>query len=280
MPMVVRARSFPSHLWPSLLVGAVFGAGVSWLAVSGRFRRRADPDDRGLLARLKRRQVEPDLDALAALLRAWPGAEELRMKSFGEGILGTSGQWRGRARHRCPHTGVGGRAGGERCGEPGLERGVGMSDVSKDLPSRLDARAIEPPLYREWLERGWFHVPASAVLADGRDPYVIVIPPPNVTAVLHMGHGLNNTVQDVLIRWRRMQGRAAEWLPGTDHAGIATQKRCRAPAGRGGKDPRRLGPRRVRRARVELRARDGRHHPRAAPVDRRLLRLGAHRVHA
>ena len=98
-----------------------------------------------------------------------------------------------------------------------------MSDVSKDLPSRLDARAIEPPLYREWLERGWFHVPASAVLADGRDPYVIVIPPPNVTAVLHMGHGLNNTVQDVLIRWRRMQGRAAEWLPGTDHAGIATQ---------------------------------------------------------
>ena len=98
-----------------------------------------------------------------------------------------------------------------------------MSDVSRDLPSRLDARAIEPPLYREWLERGWFHVPASAVLEDGRDPYVIVIPPPNVTAVLHMGHGLNNTIQDVLIRWRRMQGRAAEWLPGTDHAGIATQ---------------------------------------------------------
>ena len=95
--------------------------------------------------------------------------------------------------------------------------------MSDELPSRLDPRAIEPPLYREWLERGWFHVPASAVLEEGRDPYVIVIPPPNVTAVLHMGHGLNNTVQDMLIRWRRMQGRAAEWLPGTDHAGIATQ---------------------------------------------------------
>jgi valyl-tRNA synthetase len=66
-------------------------------------------------------------------------------------------------------------------------------------------------------------VPASTVLQEGRDPYVIVIPPPNVTAVLHMGHGLNNTVQDVLIRWRRMQGRAAVWVPGTDHAGIATQ---------------------------------------------------------
>ena len=93
----------------------------------------------------------------------------------------------------------------------------------KELPPRLDARAIEALLYGEWREQGRFHVRASAVLEEGRDPYVIVIPPPNVTAVLHMGHGLNNTIQDVLIRWRRMQGRAAEWLPGTDHAGIATQ---------------------------------------------------------
>ncbi len=95
--------------------------------------------------------------------------------------------------------------------------------MTRELPPRLDPRAIEPPLYRRWMEQGRFHVPASAVLDEGLDPYVIVIPPPNVTAVLHMGHGLNNTVQDVLIRWRRMQGRAAEWLPGTDHAGIATQ---------------------------------------------------------
>jgi len=93
----------------------------------------------------------------------------------------------------------------------------------RELPSRLDPREIEAPLYDEWLRRGWFHVEAADVLKQGRDPYVIVIPPPNVTAVLHMGHGLNNTIQDVLIRWRRMQGRAAEWLPGTDHAGIATQ---------------------------------------------------------
>ena len=95
--------------------------------------------------------------------------------------------------------------------------------MTLELPTRLDPRAIEPFLYSEWVARGWFHVPASSVLDAGRDPYVIVIPPPNVTAVLHMGHGLNNTIQDVLIRWRRMQGRAAEWLPGTDHAGIATQ---------------------------------------------------------
>ena len=95
--------------------------------------------------------------------------------------------------------------------------------MSKELATRFDPRAIEPSRYRAWLDGGHFHVPASAVSEDGRSPYVIVIPPPNVTAVLHMGHGLNNTIQDVLIRWRRMQGRAALWVPGTDHAGIATQ---------------------------------------------------------
>jgi valyl-tRNA synthetase len=95
--------------------------------------------------------------------------------------------------------------------------------VSEPLPTRLDPAAIERPLYDRALEQGLFHVEAREVLEEGRDPYVIVIPPPNVTAVLHMGHGLNNTVQDVLVRWRRMQGRAALWVPGTDHAGIATQ---------------------------------------------------------
>ena len=95
--------------------------------------------------------------------------------------------------------------------------------MSEELAPRFDPRAIEPGRYRVWQDGGHFHVPASAVLEDGKDPYVIVIPPPNVTAVLHMGHGLNNTIQDVLIRWRRMQGRASLWVPGTDHAGIATQ---------------------------------------------------------
>ncbi|HET9949526.1 MAG TPA: valine--tRNA ligase, partial [Longimicrobiales bacterium] len=95
--------------------------------------------------------------------------------------------------------------------------------MKQELPPRLDPREVEPARYRRWMDGGYFHVPASAVLEEGREPYVIVIPPPNVTAPLHMGHGLNNTVQDVLIRWRRMQGRAALWVPGTDHAGIATQ---------------------------------------------------------
>jgi len=80
-----------------------------------------------------------------------------------------------------------------------------------------DPRPVEPGIYKRWLEAGVFQ-PRPDV-----DPYVIVIPPPNVTDVLHVGHALNNIIQDVLIRFERMRGRAAEWLPGTDHAGIATQ---------------------------------------------------------
>jgi len=80
-----------------------------------------------------------------------------------------------------------------------------------------DPRPVEPAIYKRWLEAGVFQP-----RPDGA-PYVIVMPPPNVTAVLHMGHGLDITTQDVLIRFERMRGRAALWLPGTDHAGIATQ---------------------------------------------------------
>jgi valyl-tRNA synthetase len=95
--------------------------------------------------------------------------------------------------------------------------------VSEPLAPRLDPASIERSIYDRWIEAGYFNLPADAVLEEHRDPYVIVIPPPNVTAVLHMGHGLNNTIQDVLIRWERMRGRASVWVPGTDHAGIATQ---------------------------------------------------------
>jgi valyl-tRNA synthetase len=94
-----------------------------------------------------------------------------------------------------------------------------MTETSHELGSRYDPTGIEAPLYARWLERGLFHVDA----ADADDPYVMVIPPPNVTAALHMGHGLNNTIQDVVIRYQRMRGRDAVWVPGTDHAGIATQ---------------------------------------------------------
>ncbi|MGH7506667.1 MAG: valine--tRNA ligase, partial [Longimicrobiales bacterium] len=95
--------------------------------------------------------------------------------------------------------------------------------MREPLPPKYDPTSIERPLYEEWEADGYFHADEHAVLREEREPYAIVIPPPNVTAVLHMGHGLNNTIQDVLTRWQRMRGLEALYLPGTDHAGIATQ---------------------------------------------------------
>jgi valyl-tRNA synthetase len=93
--------------------------------------------------------------------------------------------------------------------------------MTDPLAPQYNPTAIESELYRWWAEQGLFspehHAPGSG------EPYVVMMPPPNVTAALHMGHGLNNTVQDVLIRFERMRGRRALWVPGTDHAGIATQ---------------------------------------------------------
>src|SRR5258708_2965395 len=87
-----------------------------------------------------------------------------------------------------------------------------------DLPKQYDPQEAQKKWLALWNEHGYFHSEP-----DGRQPFCIVIPPPNVTGALHMGHALNNTLQDVLIRWRRMQGYNALYLPGTDHAGIATQ---------------------------------------------------------
>jgi valyl-tRNA synthetase len=78
---------------------------------------------------------------------------------------------------------------------------------------------VEPRRYAEWLERRYFHAPVD----PSRTPFAIMMPLPNITGTLHMGHALNHTVQDLLTRWRRMQGYNAMWLPGTDHAGIAAQ---------------------------------------------------------
>lgn len=80
---------------------------------------------------------------------------------------------------------------------------------------------MEDRLYNEWMEKKYFH----AVPDSSKTPYTIVIPPPNITGQLHMGHALDNTLQDILIRWKRMQGYCALWLPGTDHASIATEAR-------------------------------------------------------
>src|SRR5215212_4439771 len=94
-----------------------------------------------------------------------------------------------------------------------------------DFPAQYDPGANEARIYEGWDQAGVFTADAARSLRVGgdREPFTIVLPPPNVTAILHVGHGLNNTVQDVIIRWRRMAGDEALWLPGTDHAGIATQ---------------------------------------------------------
>src|SRR6056297_1470997 len=88
-----------------------------------------------------------------------------------------------------------------------------------EIPSRFDHATACPQIYQQWEQRGCFH----AEVDPDKQPFTIVIPPPNVTGALHLGHGLNNTLQDVLVRARRMQGYEALWMPGTDHAGIATQ---------------------------------------------------------
>jgi valyl-tRNA synthetase len=99
------------------------------------------------------------------------------------------------------------------------------SPTDTELSPQYDPGAIEQGIYARWMDVGAFRAHASRSFRVGGDrtPFTIVIPPPNVTAVLHMGHGLDETVQDLLIRWRRMVGDEALWVPGTDHAGIATQ---------------------------------------------------------
>ncbi len=94
-----------------------------------------------------------------------------------------------------------------------------MSEL--ETKTRYDAAEAEPRILRRWLESGLFH-PEPEGTAD--ENYSIAVPPPNVTGALHMGHALNGSIQDALIRFNRARGKRAKWILGTDHAGIATQK--------------------------------------------------------
>ena len=93
----------------------------------------------------------------------------------------------------------------------------------KELEKTYNPAAIEDRLYQKWLDNKYFHADAERGKREGKKPFTIVMPPPNVTGQLHMGHAMDSTLQDILIRFKRMQGYAALWVPGTDHAGIATQ---------------------------------------------------------
>ena len=91
--------------------------------------------------------------------------------------------------------------------------------ADQELPTHFSPADLEAPIYQGWLERNYFVADATSK----KKPFCIVIPPPNVTGSLHIGHALDHTLQDTLTRRRRMQGYEALWLPGMDHAGIATQ---------------------------------------------------------
>ena len=106
-----------------------------------------------------------------------------------------------------------------------------------DIPSKYDPSKTEDKWYAYWMKLGFFHAEPD----ESREPYTIVIPPPNVTGVLHMGHMLNNTIQDILVRRARMQGKNALWVPGTDHASIATEARVVAMLREQGKSKSELG---------------------------------------
>lgn len=107
-----------------------------------------------------------------------------------------------------------------------------MNSIAQEIPNRFDFESAQSRLYDLWQNGGYFHAEPDS----SRQPFTIVIPPPNVTGALHLGHALNNTLQDIVIRFRRMQGFNTLWMPGTDHAGIATQavveKRIREEEGK------------------------------------------------
>ena len=91
--------------------------------------------------------------------------------------------------------------------------------MAKDLEKQYNPADVEDRTYQFWVDNGYFH----ADVKSDKKPYTIVIPPPNITGQLHMGHALDNTLQDILIRYHRMNGYDTLWLPGTDHASIATE---------------------------------------------------------
>ena len=138
-----------------------------------------------------------------------------------------------------------------------------------ELAKTFDHQDFEDRIYSMWKDRGYFSPPDPTEITPDQNPFVIVIPPPNVTGVLHMGHGLNNSLQDVLIRYYRMLGRPTLWVPGTDHAGIATQNVVEKKLRERGTNRRELG--RERFVEETWKVKDAHH----AIITRQLEKIGA-----
>ena len=111
----------------------------------------------------------------------------------------------------------------------------------KELEKTYNPADIEGRLYQKWLDSKYFHADAERGRRNGKKPFTIVMPPPNITGQLHMGHALDNTMQDILIRFKRMQGYEALWLPGTDHAAISTEMKVVQKLAKEGKTKQDLG---------------------------------------
>jgi len=141
-----------------------------------------------------------------------------------------------------------------------------------ELATKYDPKEVESKWYQYWLDNKLF-----SSKPDGREPYTVVIPPPNVTGVLHMGHMLNNTIQDILVRRARMEGKNACWVPGTDHASIATEAKVVKKLAEQGIKKSDLTREEFLKHAWDPRA--WRHHPEAAPQARCFVRLGPHGVH-
>jgi valyl-tRNA synthetase len=118
-----------------------------------------------------------------------------------------------------------------------IKSGTVRLKMTRELAKGYEPHDVEKRWYAEWEGKGYFHAAATS----DKKAYSIVIPPPNVTGALHMGHALNNTLQDILCRWKRMQGYNVLWMPGTDHAGIATQNVVERQLAAEGKDRHDLG---------------------------------------
>ena len=143
--------------------------------------------------------------------------------------------------------------------------------------TRYDPQESEERVFARWLESGRFHPEPEGTAAEN---YSIAIPPPNVTGALHMGHALNGSIQDTLIRYARMRGKRTKWILGTDHAGIATQTQVERLLQDRGDDPRGDRPRGVRRARVALARAVRQHDHRPVQAARRVVRLRRGALHA
>lgn len=147
--------------------------------------------------------------------------------------------------------------------------------MSKELAKTYDPKGLEDRLYQKWLDKGYFH----ATVNPNKKPFTIMMPPPNVTGQLHMGHALDNTMQDILCRFKRMEGYEVLWQPGTDHAAIATEVKVTNMLKEQGIDKDEIGREKFLEHCWEVEERVRRTHQQPVKKDRLLRRLGERTLH-